>query len=141
MDVGNLTQWRLLSGKAACLFDTGRLAEARAALAPLLQHTRVPDDKSVNAVHYEVVLATSRLLAGKIMAAEGRPDDARQFWAAGLHVLEAGRTDPRHRAIRAMLLQALGRTQEATNTTAELAKQGFAEPGFTQLMAALQLPD
>jgi hypothetical protein len=141
MDVGHLTRWRLLSEKAACLFDTGRLEEAQIVLAPLLQHTRVPDEKSVNAVHYEVVLAMSRLLAGQIMAAEGHSDRAGQFWAAGLDMLDAGRTDPRHRAIRAMLLQALGRTQDAQTLTVELAKQGFAEPSFTRQMAALDLPD
>jgi tetratricopeptide (TPR) repeat protein len=139
MDVGNLTRWRLLSGKAACLLDTGRLDESRSALAPLLQYTRVPDEKSVNAVHYEVVLAMSRLLAGQLMAAEGHPDRAVQSWVAGLDMLEAGRNDPRHRAVRAMLLQALGRTQDAQALAAELANQGFAEPGFTRLMAALNL--
>ena len=40
-----------------------------------------------------------------------------------------------------MLLQALGRTQEAKDLTAELSKQGFAEPNFTRQMAALDPPD
>jgi tetratricopeptide (TPR) repeat protein len=141
MDVGHLTRWRLLSEKAACLVDAGRLEESQIVLAPLLQHTRVPDEKSVNAVHYEVVLAMSRHLAGQIMAAEGHTDQAGQLWAAGLDMLDPGQTDPRHRAIRAMLLQALGRTQEAKDLTAELSKQGFAEPNFTRQMAALDPPN
>ena len=102
---------------------------------------RVPDEKSVNAVHYEVVLAVSRHLAGQIMAAEGHTDQAGQLWAAGLDMLDPGQPDPRHRAIRAMLLQALGRTQEAKDLTAELSKQGFAEPNFTRQMAALDPPN
>ena len=141
MDVGQLTRWRLLSEKAACLVDAGRLEESQIVLAPLLQHTRVPDEKSVNAVHYEVVLAMSRHLAGQIMAAEGHTGQAGQLWAAGLDMLDPGQTDPRHRAIRAMLLQALGRTQEAKDLTAELSKQGFAEPNFTRQMAALDPPN
>jgi hypothetical protein len=40
-----------------------------------------------------------------------------------------------------MLLQALGRTQDAENLTTELAEQGFAEPSFTRQLAALVPPD
>jgi tetratricopeptide (TPR) repeat protein len=141
MDVGNLTRWRLLSEKAACLLEARRLQESRLALAPLLEHARVPDEKSVNAVHYEIVLATSRYLAGQALAAEGDTDQARQSWAAGLDMVNPGHADPRHRAIRAMLLQALDRTQEAKALAAELSNQGFAEPNFTRQMAALHLPD
>jgi eukaryotic-like serine/threonine-protein kinase len=141
MDLGHLTRWRLLSEKAACLLEAQRLQESRMALAPLLEHTRVPDEKSVNAVHYEVVLATSRYLAGQILAAEGNTDQARQFWAAGLDMVDPGQTDLRHRAMRAMLLQALGRTQEAKELAAELSNQGFAEPNFTRQTAALYSPN
>jgi tetratricopeptide (TPR) repeat protein len=142
MDLRNLTRWRLLSEKATCLLDAGRPEEAQVVLAPLLQQTQVPDEKEiVNAVHYEVVLAMSRLLAGQNMAAEGHTNEAIQFWTAGLEMLDAARTDPRHRAIRAMLLKALGRTQDAENLTAELAEQGFAEPSFTRQLAALVPPD
>jgi hypothetical protein len=83
----------------------------------------------------------SRHLAGQIMAAEGHTDQAGQLWAAGLDMLDPGQTDPRHRAIRAMLLQALGRTQEAKDLSAELSKQDFAEPNFTRQMAALDPPN
>jgi len=141
MDVGQLTRWRLLSEKAACLLDARRLQESRLALAPLLEHARVPDEKSVSAVHYEVVLATSRYFAGQIAAAEGNTDQARLLWAAGLDMVDPGQTDPRHRAIRAMLLQALGRTKEANELAAELSDQGFAEPNFTRQMAALYSPN
>jgi eukaryotic-like serine/threonine-protein kinase len=141
MDVGNLTRWRLLSEKAACLLEARRLQESRMVLAPLLEHARVPDEKSVNAVHYEVLLATSRYLAGQVLAAEGDTDQARLLWAAGLDMVNPGRTDPRHRAIRAMLLQALDRAQEAKALAAELSNQGFAEPNFTRQMAALYSPN
>lgn len=110
-------------------------------LAPILEHTRVPDEKSVNAVHYEVVLAMSRYFAGQIMAAEGHTDQAGQLWAAGLDIVDPGQTDPRHRSIRAMLLQALGRTQEAKELASELSNQGFAEPDFTRQMAGLDPPN
>jgi eukaryotic-like serine/threonine-protein kinase len=141
MDVGNLTRWRLLSEKAACLLEARRLQESRMVLAPLLEHARVPDEKSVNAVHYEVLLATSRYLAGQVLAAEGDTDQARLLWAAGLDMVNPGQTDPRHRAIRAMLLQALDRAQEAKALAAELSNQGFAEPNFTRQMAALYSPN
>jgi len=134
MDLGNLTRLRLLSEKAACLLDAGRVEEADRALVPLLQFTRVPDERSVNVVHYEVVLATGRHHAGQVMAADGRMDQARQLWTAGLGILSAGQTDPAHRAVRAMLLQALGRAEEARQLAAELAKLGYAEPNFTRLM-------
>lgn len=136
MDVGHLTRLRLLSEKAACLLDAGRLEESEIVLAPLLQQVRVPDERSVNAVHYEVVLATSRHLAGQIMSARGYTDQARQLWAAGLAMLSPGQTDPSNRAVRAMLLQALGRTDEARQLTAELSRQGFAEPNFTRQLPA-----
>jgi Flp pilus assembly protein TadD len=135
MDVGDLTRWRLLSEKAACLLDAGRLEEARIALAPLLQHDRVPDEKSVNAVDYKVILAMSRQLAGQILAGEGHADQAGELWSAGLDMLDTGQTDPRHRAVRATLLQALGRTPEARDLAADLSQQGFAEPNFTRQMA------
>jgi hypothetical protein len=56
-------------------------------------------------------------------------------------MVDPGQTDPRHRAIRAMLLQALGRTKEANELAAELSDQGFAEPNFTRQMAALYSPN
>jgi len=140
MDLGQLTRWGLLSEKAACLLDVGRLEEARSVLAPLFEHARVPDEKSVNAVDYQLVLAMSRHLAGGIMAAEGSTDQAVQMWTAGLEMLDPGQNDTRHRAVRAMLLQALGRSQEAKDLAAELAKLGFAEPNFTRQMAALDPP-
>lgn len=136
MDIGHLTQMQLVSGKAACLLDDGRLDESELALAPLLERTRVPDEKSVNAVHYEVVLAMSRLLAGQIEAARGHTDQAGQAWTAGLALLAPGQTDPGHRAVRAMLLQALGRTEDARQLAAELAELGYAEPDFTRRLAA-----
>lgn len=137
MDVGNLTRWRLIAGKAACLYEQGRTQEAKATLKPLLQHTQVPDDKSVHAVDYEVVLAQSRLLAGQIQEAEGDSAHARASWTAGLGMLASSRTNPRHRAMRAMLLQALGREQDARALITDLTKQGYAELGFTRLMATL----
>jgi hypothetical protein len=82
----------------------------------------------------------SRHLAGGIMAAEGSTDQAVQMWTAGLEMLDPGQNDTRHRAVRAMLLQALGRSQEAKDLAAELAKLGFAEPNFTRQMAALDPP-
>ena len=138
MDLGRLTRLRLLSEKAACLLDAGRLEESDVALVPLLQYTHDPDERSVNAVHYEIVLATSRHLAGQIMAARGRIDRARELWTAGLGMLSPGQTDPGHRAIRAMLLQALGRAEDARQLTAELSKLGFAEPNFTRQMPPAQ---
>lgn len=137
MDIGQLTQLQLLSGKAACLLDAGRLDESETALAPLLARTRVPDENSVNAVPYEIVLAMSRLLAGQIETARGHTDRAVQSWTAGLGMLAPGQTDPGHRAVRAMLLQSLGRTEQAQQLTAELVKLGFAEPNFTRQMSAL----
>ena len=137
MDIGHLTRMRLLSGKAACLLNAGRLEESQIALDSLLQQTSVPDEKSVNAVDYAIVLAMSRYLAGHIMAARGHTDQAGQLWTAGLGMLDPGQSNPAHRAIRAMLLQALGRGQEAKQLTAELSKQGYAEPNFTRQMRAL----
>jgi tetratricopeptide (TPR) repeat protein len=141
MDIGHLTRLGLLSEKAACLLDAGLLEESQIALGPLLEQPRVQDEKSVNAVYYEIVLAMSRYLAGQIMATKGRKAQAGQMWTAGLGMLDPGQTDPSHRAIRALLLQALGRTQEATHLAAELSKQGFAEPNFTRQMHALDPPN
>jgi hypothetical protein len=59
------------------------------------------------------------------------------LWSTGLGMLDPGQTNPGHRAIRAMLLRSLGRTQEAKQLTAELSNQGFAEPNFTRQMRAL----
>jgi tetratricopeptide (TPR) repeat protein len=132
MDIGHLTRLQRLSGKAACLLDAGRLDASGAALAPLLAQTRVLDDESVNAVHYEIVLATSRLLAGQVEAARGNADRAGRWWTAGLDMLAPGQTDPGHRAVRAMLLRALGRSEQARQLTADLVKLGYAEPGFTR---------
>ncbi|MGB5104240.1 MAG: hypothetical protein WBO04_13120 [Steroidobacteraceae bacterium] len=134
MDIGQLTQLQLLSGKAACLLEAGRLDESETALAPLLARTRVPEEDSVNAVHYEIVLATGRLLAGQVEAARGRADRAMQAWTAGLDLLSPRRSDPGHRAVRAMLLQSLGRTEQARQLAAELVKIGLAEPNFTRQM-------
>lgn len=139
MDIGQLTRLRLLSEKAACLLEAGRLEESETALHPLLQQTRIRDEKSVRAAHYEIVLAMGRYLAGQIMAVRGYSDQARQVWSDGLGMLDPGQTNPGHRAIRAMLLRSLGRTEEAQQLTAELSNAGFAEPGFTRQMRG-QLP-
>jgi tetratricopeptide (TPR) repeat protein len=136
MDIGQLTRLRLLSEKAACLLEAGRLEESEIALDPLLQQTRIRDGKSVKAAHYEIVHAMGRFLAGQIMVARGYSDLARQMWSDGLGMLDPGQTNPGHRAIRAMLLRSLGRTQEANQLTAELSKAGFAEPNFTRQMRA-----
>ncbi|MGH8130829.1 MAG: hypothetical protein ACRES3_08255 [Steroidobacteraceae bacterium] len=137
MDVGHLTRLRLLNDKAACLLDAGLWQESQMTLDPVLGQTWALKDRSANAVAYESELAMSRHLAGRILASRGNADQARQLWTAGLGMLDPSQTDPRHRAIRAMLLQALGRTQEAKRLTAELSKQGFAEPNFTRQMHAL----
>lgn len=136
MDIGQLTQLQLLAGKAACLLEAGRLDESESALAPLLARTRVPDEDSVNAVHYEIVLATGRLLAGRIEAARGHSDRAMQAWTAGLDLLSPRAGDPGHRAVRAMLLHDLGRTEQAGQLAAELSQLGYADPGFERQMRA-----
>ncbi|MGB5132823.1 MAG: hypothetical protein WBO00_09430 [Steroidobacteraceae bacterium] len=134
MDIGHLTRLRLLNDKAACLLDAGLWRESQMALDQVLGQTWALMDKSANAVAYQSELAMSRHLAGRILASRGNADQARQLWTAGLGMLDPRQTDPRHRAIRAMLLQALGRSPEARQLTAELSKQGFAEPNFSRQM-------
>jgi len=140
MDVGHLTRLRLLNDKAACLLEAGHWRESQRTLDPLLGQTWARKEGNVNAVAYESEFAMSRHLAGQILAARGYTDQARQLWEAGLGMLDPGQTDPGHRATRAMLLQALGRTQEAKALSEELAMQGFAERNFTRQMSALQRP-
>lgn len=140
MELGHLTRLRLLNDKAACLLDAGLWQESQRTLEPVLGQTWALKDKSANAVAYQIELATSRHLAGRILASGGNADQARQLWNAGLGMLGPAQTDPGHRATRAMLLQALGRTPEANSIAKELVKQGFAERNFTQQMSVLHQP-
>jgi len=140
MDNLHLTRLRLLNDKAACLVDAGLWQESQLTLDPVLGQTWARKDTSANATAYENELAKSRHLAGRILASRGSTDEARQLWTAGLGMLDPARTDPDHRATRAMLLQALGRTAEANGISEELASQGFAEHNFTRQMSARNQP-
>jgi hypothetical protein len=55
--------------------------------------------------------------------------------------LDPAQSDTRHRAVRAMLPGALGRSLDAKDLAAELARLSFAEPSFTRQMAALDPPN
>ena len=140
MDDGHLTRLRLLNDKAACLLEAGRWQESQLTLDPLLGQTRAFKERSANAVAYKNELAMSRHLAGRILASRGSADQARQLWTSGLGMLDPGQTDPAHRATRALLLQALGRSPEANAVSRELAAQGFAERNFARQMSALSQP-
>jgi tetratricopeptide (TPR) repeat protein len=140
MDVGHLTRLRLLNDKAACLLDAGLWQESQRTLDAVLGQTAALKNKSVKAVAYQSELAMSRHLAGQILASRGSADRARQLWTTGLGMLDPAQTDPGHRATRAMLLQALGRTSEANAISEELARQGFAERHFTRQISALNQP-
>src|SRR5688572_291069 len=131
-DMGNLTRLRLMNSRAACLVIAGRWPESRSAVESILERDWSVKDTSANAIAYRSELATSRLLAGQVFSAQGEPDQARHAWTLGLESLDPQHTDPDHRAVRAMLLQSLGRSQEADAIAGELATTGYAERSFAR---------
>jgi hypothetical protein len=130
MEVGQRTRLALLNEKAACLLESDRLLESRALLDELLARAAAPDEGRVDFVSRASALATSRYLAGRARAAAGQGDTARQQWELGLALLEPRQSDPGYRAVQALLLDALGRSDEARVVRAHLLAQGYAEPAF-----------
>jgi tetratricopeptide (TPR) repeat protein len=140
MDMGNLTRLRLMNIRSTCLVIAGRWPESRTAVDSILGRNWSVKDTSANAVAYRSELATSRLLDGQVSAAQGEPEQARRAWTLGLESLNAKQPDPEHRAVRAMLLQSLGRTAEAGAIAGELAKIGYAERGFVRRVPSSRGP-
>jgi serine/threonine-protein kinase len=140
MDMGNLTRLRLMNIRSTCLATAGRWHEARSELDSILGRNWSVTNTSANAVAYRSELATSRLLAGQVFIAQGEREQAHRAWTLGLESLDPAQADPDHRAVRAMLLQAVGRTQEAGAVAGELAKSGYAERSFTRRLLSLRRP-
>jgi serine/threonine-protein kinase len=138
MDMGNLTRLRMMNARAACLVLLGRSPESRSIVETIFERDWSVKDTSAHAVAYQSELATSRLLAGQVFTAQGEPEQARHAWTLGLESLDPKQADPDHRAVRAMLLQSLGRTQEARAIAGELAKTGYAERGFARQLLSLR---
>jgi tetratricopeptide (TPR) repeat protein len=132
MDMGNLTRLRLMNSRAGCLVIAGRWPESLSAVESIFERDWSVKDTSANAVAYRSELATSRLLAGQIFSAQGKPDEARAAWTLGLESLDPRQTDPDYRAVRAILLQSLGRTPEASAISGELTRIGYAEHSFAR---------
>jgi eukaryotic-like serine/threonine-protein kinase len=135
MDMGNLTRLRLMNSRAACLVIAGRWPDSRSAVELILERDWSVKDTSPYAVAYRSELATSGLLAGQVFSAQGEPDRAHDAWTIALDSLDPQQTDPDHRAVRAMLLLSLGRTQEASAIAGELATTGYAEHSFARRLA------
>jgi tetratricopeptide (TPR) repeat protein len=140
MDMGNLTRLRLMNTRASCLVIAGRWPESHSAVNSILGRNWSVKDTSPNAVAYRSELATSRLLAGQVYFALGTREEALRAWTLGLEPLDPDQADPDHRAVRAMLLQSLGRTREAGAIAGELTKTGYAERGFAQRVPSMRRP-
>jgi tetratricopeptide (TPR) repeat protein len=134
-DTGNLTRLRLMNTRSACLAVAGRWPESRSAVESVLGRDWSVKDTSANAVAFRSELATSQLLAGQVMTAQGERNQARHAWTLGLESLDPEQTDPEYRAVRAMLLHSLGRTQEAGTIAGDLAARGYAERNFARRLA------
>jgi hypothetical protein len=132
MDVAQRTHLALVNERAACLLDSGRAREARSLLDELLAQAAAPDPKRVDFVARASALAMSRYLAGRSCLAGGQPDPARKHWELGLALLEPSRSDPNYRAVRVLLLYALGRSRDAQEMHAQLSALGYAEPAFAR---------
>ncbi len=128
MDVAQRTHLALVNERAACLLDSGRAREARGLLDELLAQATAPDRKRVDFVARASALAMSRYLAGRSCSSGGQPDLARQHWDLGLALLEPPQSDPNYRAVRVLLLYALGRNRDAQEMHARLSAQGYASP-------------
>jgi tetratricopeptide (TPR) repeat protein len=134
LDTGRIVGLELLSDKAACLFEHGRLDQSREVLESLLPHVQSSGEVRVDPLVYAKIHATGRYLMGRVMSAEGQPAAARRAWEAGLSLLPENITDPSQQAARALLLKALGRGREAREIESHLTRGGFAEPTFARQM-------
>jgi tetratricopeptide (TPR) repeat protein len=138
-DVSNAAKVRLSLGnsRATCLLRSGRGHEAEAVLSRSLALIAEPDETRVDFSARAQLLATSRHLLGLAARDRGQEQEALQHWNAGLALLGPERTDPGYRAIRSLLLKALGRHDEASEIAADLQAQGYAEPAWLASLATL----
>lgn len=120
---GSLLQQSCLKTRAQLALAEGRAAEAA-------EHARraselAKSNRTNDPVDDRYTLAGSLLLVGDAYRAMGRGEAARAAWQRGLELARSSREQPGDMAVRAELLERIGRASEAGRVRAALSARGI----------------